>query len=590
MTLMPAFFAASAPGVRYTTLQQGIVFASFPFGAMVASPFLGAAIPTHLSQRTAMVTGLVAMAVLTLAFGAAPLVVTAADPAPLMATLVGLGLLYGMFSTAAETGAYSLLLTVARKDQQGRLIAAAEVAGSAGSMLGPFLGGAMYTAVDLFPHVDPLWAFFAPFAAVSPLPAICVVAFRSCGVAFRGEPGNGGGKESGGKESGNGDDGGGGGGGGGGDGGGDGWDACGDPELGGDRDLDAYPDHDAARSRSLTMISVDDGTTRVKGRCRLLNRTTLLTTVAVMLCSGANGTTQSTLAVRLGVSPLCFTSIQVGSTFLVGSLAYMLASFPLGRLVDRLVVNIERLEFLLCVALLTIAAVFTILGPLYIADVTQLAASVFNRPPIVIAAAALWGFADSVVIVGSLPLLLASVEDGDEEGTEATLTGIWMMAYAAGYAFGPIVGSAIMDMDDPRVCRPTDRPNASSPIFASFSSVHSSHASSPYPLPSYDANTSYSSFAATNHSGNGTANNHSGSGKGGGGGGGGNTSCIPTIPGEGRQHCFDGLATIITLAFLALATVWMACLCFDRLRRRVRRNNDDGGLRQGEATYGLINS
>ena len=214
MTLMPAFFAASAPGVRYTTLQQGIVFASFPFGAMVASPFLGAAIPTHLSQRTAMVTGLVAMAVLTLAFGAAPLVVTAADPAPLMATLVGLGLLYGMFSTAAETGAYSLLLTVARKDQQGRLIAAAEVAGSAGSMLGPFLGGAMYTAVDLFPHVDPLWAFFAPFAAVSPLPAICVVAFRSCGVAFRGEPGNGGGKESGGKESGNGDDGGGGGGGG----------------------------------------------------------------------------------------------------------------------------------------------------------------------------------------------------------------------------------------------------------------------------------------------------------------------------------------------------------------------------------------
>ena len=410
----------------------------------------------------------------------------------------------------------------------------AELTGSAGSMLGPVIGSALYTAASAAGDADELLAFAVPFLAVSPLPALCGLALRGS-IVVAGSSNNTNNNRDGDNTRNK-------------DGGGDGNDRH---DGGGD----------GATHNSGSSGSTLDGTQPRSSpppspplrppRCRLFSSwTILLTCLAVSLSSMSFGTTQSTLAIRLEVSPLCFSHVQVGSVFLVSSLVYMISSYPLGGLVDRLgawpVSSKNRLLALGLVAgLVTNAVAFALLGPAYVKDLAELPAGPLNRPGWVFAAAFLWGIADAVLIVFSLPLLLMTLRDPDDESGQASLTGLWMSAYASGFAIGPVAGSSMMTMTTPLLCRPTDEPSGSG-------------------QPPHSGNVS-AALA-------GPAQCHSPHG--------GGAAGMDAV-----QHCFDGLATILIIGLLAVALVWLArVLCIHCCRRRGSGGHARAQMKSKEGT------
>ena len=84
-----------------------------------------------------LVFGLTSMGIFTILFGAAPAFYSSPS-APATIPFVVFGLLYGVTSTFAETGTYSIF-TAEFADNIGKVIALGEVVTGCGAMLGKYL-------------------------------------------------------------------------------------------------------------------------------------------------------------------------------------------------------------------------------------------------------------------------------------------------------------------------------------------------------------------------------------------------------------------------------------------------------------------
>ena len=168
MTMTSSFFPDSDVGITISNTWQGFIFAAFPFGSMVTSPFVGP-IMDRIQKRTTLIIGLTSMAVFILSFGAVPFVLS--SPAAAAPTFLVIAFLYGCGSTLAELGAYTILTqTGSARGNLGLLMSLGEVMVGTGAMLGPPVGGGLYawgTTMDLDQNLRFMFPFF--WAAALPL-------------------------------------------------------------------------------------------------------------------------------------------------------------------------------------------------------------------------------------------------------------------------------------------------------------------------------------------------------------------------------------------------------------------------------------
>ena len=504
MTLMPAFFDGSGPGGSLSTAKQGLVFAAFPAGAMVGSPAVGWAIPRRLRPKKAIVLGLVFMCVFAAMFGAAPSLIgdyaSHAGQGTLFAWFLTLAFCYGVSSTVAETAAYAVCLTLAG-DRRGAMVAAGEVAAALGTMLGPLAGGAVFALASAKgARLSPAGAFLVPFAGAACLPLLCA------GVLQRKLPAN----------------------------------------VEGTDEFAEHGDGDGGDSDPAPPVPL----------CALLRDRTSCFALAALFCSATSfGAAQSTLALRLAEAPLCMAALEVGTVYFASSLVYVAVSAALGGVADGMLADKgkdgdqdtneggaqlllgdrdggqgganngggeldggRRAAFLfpqgLILAGLGLTAVaFALLGPAYVRGAVDVPWR--GSPFLVYFASCVWGVASGLITILSLPLMLARAPDR-RLGTASSVTGLWMAAYSGGFAAGPVIGSGLLTLDAPALCRARDdgAVGAQCPKKKAHQHQHPQHP---------------------------------------------------------QHHCFDGMSTLLSGALLLFVAVWVACLGFDRVARARRR-------------------
>ncbi len=170
MSMPSSFFPESFVGRHIDDTWQGIIFASFPVGAMVACPLAVKVTRCLGGFRNASLFGLISMAVMSCLFGAVPFVNYSANSE--YAFLV-FGFLYGLLSTVGEMASYSLLIQMgAETGSVGLYVSLGEVTTGVGCMLGPPIGGVLYAAFEDVP--GPV-QFFMPFAVMAVVPLLQIV-------------------------------------------------------------------------------------------------------------------------------------------------------------------------------------------------------------------------------------------------------------------------------------------------------------------------------------------------------------------------------------------------------------------------------
>ena len=105
MTLMASFFPLSPAGAAIDPMMTGIIFAAFPFGTAIASPFVARLMQAN-GTRSTLCLGCFLMAVFICMFGAVPFGVSSASR---QCFFLVIGLLYGASSALAESGVYAVL-------------------------------------------------------------------------------------------------------------------------------------------------------------------------------------------------------------------------------------------------------------------------------------------------------------------------------------------------------------------------------------------------------------------------------------------------------------------------------------------------
>jgi MFS family permease len=400
MGLMPGFFPTSTYGARITNVQQGIVFSSFYIGSSAASPF---AVPVmnQVGAKKTVTYGLASMAVFIAGFGLVPEVMgrlglgactpagtpTPAPPAgddctptSLTAAFTLLGVLFGIGSTLAEGAVYALLATCF-PDEMGSIMSRLEGAIGVGSLVGPFVGGAVFEAAA---PLGPRAQFVAPFAALAAVPLLLTVLAHS-----------------------------------------------------------RFPDVAVGAEEADDAGGAAPATLR-----ELLHFDVVLTLLVVLANSAVYASLQTTVAFRMSYPPTQLGPFLVGSLFMLQGVFYMGSTLPLGALVDRVVGRRAPLMQLQALGMLLYFLGFSMLAPLYLrlppaagglAFALDLAPA-FNSTGWVVVAQMVLGLGCALTVIPSLPILFV----GLPEASAGKLTGWWLAAVGAGYALGPILGSAMM--------------------------------------------------------------------------------------------------------------------------------------------------
>jgi MFS family permease len=172
-TFLSSFFTQVATDMGISGTFNGLIFAGYPFGMAITS-MVAPKLIQKVGTRTSVVFGLVCTAVFNLLFGLAPDFSGEGLGSAAVNKWLFLLLYFcnGLTGALAET---SCLVMIARyfQDHIGVVMAASGTVSGVGCMLGPVVGGGLYSAVS-----DPRWAFRTPFFACSVLPLLLLPAVR----------------------------------------------------------------------------------------------------------------------------------------------------------------------------------------------------------------------------------------------------------------------------------------------------------------------------------------------------------------------------------------------------------------------------
>jgi len=177
----------------------------------------------------------------------------------------------------------------------------------------------------------------------------------------------------------------------------------------------------------------------------VLSLSMMLDIGAIALSGSIVATLDPTLSYRLGKgSSFDMSSTMVGVWFMISSIVYVIASVPVGWLVDRHKDNSCVFKSMIAFGFFLLFLTFTFLGPLKLpgGDGNTNPIDMFDSIGWVGFAMCLKGIGSAVSVNPVYPDLVIGLPEDDKILT-ATISGLWNSAYAIGWALGPLIGGGL---------------------------------------------------------------------------------------------------------------------------------------------------
>ena len=406
-TFLSSFFTPVATKHGISGSANGLIFAAYPLGMAATSVFAPQAI-RWMGTRTAVLVGLAATSLFTLAFGLAPDAVAWSAPHS-----VGGGALQyvfmlayfanGLLGALAET-ACIILVSAKYREAPATVMASINTVCTLGCMLGPVVGGVLYDIPS-----DPAWSFRLPFVACSAVPLL-VLPFVPCfmpqeHISDAGE--------------------------------------ANPPAPPATRLAEAEADSINAAS-SQPPPPPPPPPPRAPRLCTLSISVGL---VSIALSGTVVATLDPTLSIRLAAPPFECSASTISLFFFFSSVVYVCTSTPTGWLVDRIAPSSAAYKGITAAGFAVLGASFFILGPASPAALGLPAPpglqAALNSLPAAALALGLKGVGSALSNCAIYPDLVLGLPT--DAMTSATVSALWNAAYAVGWAAGPAVGGWLYD-------------------------------------------------------------------------------------------------------------------------------------------------
>jgi len=399
VTVPSSYFPQWGDGHGMGTAMVGLVFAVQGAGTVIASVSV-VPLMDRLGVRHTIVGGLLLGAAMTALFGLSPVLLGTGGGSctpGLLALFVGSRLLNGFFAGCAEVGAYAVVTSRFRGDGVGKAMAGLELCAGLGCMIGPVVGGTVYSAAR---GLGTQAAFAAPMLACAVLAVGTALVLRL--PALHGAFANGTGEEGG---------------------------------AGGR----AVPVRELLRGHTAPIA---------------LN-------MAACLMSGAMfNVLAPTLPLQLQ-QVFGYDESSVGRILMIPGGVFLVLSMGVGTMMDNwreaaeakapglsaagVTMEIQRkLHWLLAAAFFLFVLGFLSLGPVLPPGSAQLSETELCTKYrwTMWLGLSVYGLGCVFSLLPTLPLIQAHTPK-DNEHVDATLSGWWNGAYAAGAAIGPLLGGAL---------------------------------------------------------------------------------------------------------------------------------------------------
>ena len=418
-TFLSSFFTSVAPGSDFSGTMNGLIFAAYPLGMAITSVFAPLVI-MRIGTCVSVFVGLLATSGLTVAFGLVPDLLphwrAHADASnydwlpPMEAIFFTTYFLNGLVGSLAET-ACLILVSAKFQANSGAVMASVNTVCTVGCMLGPVVGGVLYSLPK-----DDVWAFRLPFIVCGaiPLAMLPFVPFLIPQEYISGKTG------------------------------------------------DTPPTQNQPDASGTGTVSVN-GSVSVNGTGTAVAahevKTLPLTAsvgfglASIALSGTIVGTLDPTLQWRLSAAPFRFQPDGVSLFFFYSSVVYVLTATPIGRLVDKAKPSSRLYKFITATGFFVLFLSFFLLAPFrpsafynfrHSKGVDDLFEDKLNNLPCTAIAVGIKGIGSALSNVAIYPDLVLNLPDNPV--LQATVTAWWNAAYAIGWAAGPILGGGLYDV------------------------------------------------------------------------------------------------------------------------------------------------
>ena len=412
-TFLSSFFTSVAPGSDFSGSWNGLIFAAYPLGMAITSVFAPLVI-MRIGTCVSVFVGLLATSGLTVAFGLVPDLLpywrAHADASnydwlpPMEAIFFATYFLNGLIGSLAET-ACLILVSAKFQANSGAVMASVNTVCTVGCMLGPVVGGVLYSLPK-----DDIWAFRLPFIVCGaiPLAMLPFVPFLIPQEYISGKPG------------------------------------------------DPKPTQDQPGASGTGSVSVNGTGTAVAAhevKTLPLTASVGFGLASIALSGTIVGTLDPTLQWRLSAAPFRFQPDGVSLFFFYSSVVYVLTATPIGRLVDKATPSSRLYKFITATGFFVLFLSFFLLAPFrpsafynfrHSKGVDDLFEDKLNNLPCTAIAVGIKGIGSALSNVAIYPDLVLNLPD--HPVLQATVTAWWNAAYAIGWAAGPILGGGLYDV------------------------------------------------------------------------------------------------------------------------------------------------
>ena len=412
-TFLSSFFTSVAPGSDFSGSWNGLIFAAYPLGMAITSVFAPLVI-MRIGTCVSVFVGLLATSGLTVAFGLVPDLLPywrehqqASNYDwlyPMEAMFFATYFLNGLIGSLAET-ACLILVSAKFQNNSGAVMASVNTVCTVGCMLGPVVGGVLYSLPK-----DDVWAFRLPFIVCGaiPLAMLPFVPFLIPQEYISGKPG------------------------------------------------DPKPTQDQPGASGTGSVSVNGTGTAVAAhevKTLPLTASVGFGLASIALSGTIVGTLDPTLQWRLSAAPFRFQPDGVSLFFFYSSVVYVLTATPIGRLVDKATPSSRLYKFITATGFFVLFLSFFLLAPFrpsafynfrHSKGVDDLFEDKLNNLPCTAIAIGIKGIGSALSNVAIYPDLVLNLPDNPV--LQATVTAWWNAAYAIGWAAGPILGGGLYDV------------------------------------------------------------------------------------------------------------------------------------------------
>eukprot|EP00039_Didymoeca_costata_P001180 m.50404 g.50404 ORF g.50404 m.50404 type:complete len:784 (+) comp10669_c0_seq1:87-2438(+) len=379
-TFLSPFFADICERRGISNSMQGIIFSAFPLGiALTAS--ISSGLIMRIGTRQAVFIGILGSALTTILFGVIPDLqrVFSFPDDSLQWGFMVVYFLNGFIGGLAETGT-TILLTAKYTDRLGAVTASIGTVCGLGCLAGPPIGGVLYDLPKKFnPNWDAIWTDGWCFRLPFFVFGFFCLVLSLYVYVYFGNV-----------------------------------------------------QAEAQDENAAAPVS------------QVLSWSRLLSLVAIALSGTIVATLDPTLSHKLYKEPYGYDADRVGLVFMMSSMLYIIISVPVGWAIDKTNAFRPSLASSICkiiqaTGFFFLALCFVMLGPLVLGKFSL--TREFNNVPSAWIAMLLKGVGSAANNAGYPDLAIGILPE--DTARQATLSGLWNAAYAAGWAAGPLLGGIL---------------------------------------------------------------------------------------------------------------------------------------------------